>query len=201
MLWDDRQWNYKLNHCCINVYLHLFIIWSKDVKRGTECTMMCCQQGPLVLIEASSSSSSRADRSRNYVFSALLNAASRCLCKPNFAVLLEHLFLRSKFNLGCFFSSKAHDHPVILMILYFSFFFLHLACVPVTGAVVRGSAEFRQIFFFFSFWSRMYSVHQFLAIFLAVGCTSDLCCAGPLHAQCKVEWWASFLLYSLWQKT
>lgn len=73
------------------------------------------------------------------VFSALLQTASRCLCKPNiFAVLLYCLLLRSKLNLGCFFFRQAHDHLVIFFFLpYFS---LH---VSVTGVVVSVSIESR----------------------------------------------------------
>lgn len=45
-------------------------------------------------------------------------------------------------------------------------------------------------------WSEMHPRNWFFAV-LVVG-TSDLCCAGPLHAQCKVEWYALFLfIYSL----
>lgn len=33
----------------------------------------------------------------------------------------------------------------------------------------------------------------FLAVLLALGCTSGPCRAGPLHAQCKVEWYLFFL--------
>lgn len=35
----------------------------------------------------------------------------------------------------------------------------------------------------------------FLAVLLALGCTSGPCRAGPLHAQCKVQWY-SFFIYS-----
>ena len=43
-------------------------------------------------------------------------------------------------------------------------------------------------------WSKMYPVGWFLAVFLAVS-TSQLCCAGPLHAQCKVEWYAFIFVF------
>uniref|UniRef100_A0A3Q3VWM6 Uncharacterized protein n=1 Tax=Mola mola TaxID=94237 RepID=A0A3Q3VWM6_MOLML len=35
----------------------------------------------------------------------------------------------------------------------------------------------------------MHPVRWFLIVLLAIDCTSDLCSAGPLHAQCKVEWY------------
>ena len=40
----------------------------------------------------------------------------------------------------------------------------------------------------------MYPVGWFLAVFLAIA-TSQLCCAGPLHAQCKVEWYAFIFVF------
>lgn len=41
--------------------------------------------------------------------------------------------------------------------------------------------------------SRMRPDHWFLVVFLAF-VTAELCCSGPLHAQCKVEWYTLFLL-------
>ncbi|XP_056220619.1 uncharacterized protein LOC130161380 isoform X2 [Seriola aureovittata] len=44
----------------------------------------------------------------------------------------------------------------------------------------------------------MHPVHWFLAVFLAVG-ASELCCAGPLHAQCKVEWYFGIPCQSVYE--
>lgn len=43
---------------------------------------------------------------------------------------------------------------------------------------------------------KMHSVYWVIAVLLAVG-SSEICYAGPLHAQCKVEWYDVFSLYTI----
>lgn len=66
-------------------------------------------------------------------------------------------------------------------------------CLTETGAVVSVSIKTR-LNFVETVWSMMHSVCWFLAVLLAVD-TSVLCCAGPLHAQCKVEWYVWFISF------
>lgn len=45
-------------------------------------------------------------------------------------------------------------------------------------------------------YGKMHSVYWIIAVLLAVG-SSEICYAGPLHAQCKVEWYDVFSLYTI----
>lgn len=129
----------------------------------------------IALVAAESSSSGG-------THSVVSNTASRCLCNQ---MSLQPLFIVSPSEVNWIYAvSLLEKHMTILWFL-----------VSVSWAVVSVSIK-PQLNSAETVCSRMHPVRWFFAALLAAG-TSELCCAGPLHAQCKVEWYALFLLYIL----
>lgn len=91
-----------------------------------------------------------------------------------------HAVLRTKLNLGCFRFRKAHDPHVIVVFQTFPHMTLLLLLLLISYTETS---------------KNMHQACWFLAVLLAFGCTSAPCRAGPLHAQCKVEWYLFFFTY------